>query len=162
FMERGVEMVVALLGILKAGAAYVPLDPAFPRDRLELMIEDSGARVVLTQNALLEYAPKCHTLIALETIGASNAHPHRATAEARAYVLYTSGSTGKPKGVEIRHRSVVNFLTSMRREPGLSESDVLVAVTTISFDIAGLELYLPLTTGAKVVIASREDAGDGK
>src|SRR5437764_396669 len=77
------------------------------------------------------------------------------------YVIVTSGSSGKPKGVQIEHRSVVNFLESMRREPGLSAEDVLVAVTTLSFDIAGLELFLPLTTGARVVLASRETASDG-
>ena len=79
----------------------------------------------------------------------------------RAYVIYTSGSTGKPKGVVVPHRAVVNFLTSMAREPGLTESDVLVAVTTLSFDIAVLELYLPLTIGAMVVIADRDQAVDG-
>src|SRR5207245_2177387 len=78
-----------------------------------------------------------------------------------AYVLYTSGSTGRPKGVQIPHRAVVNFLDSMRQRPGLMEEDVLLAVTTLSFDIAALELLLPLTVGARVVVVSREVAGDG-
>ena len=83
------------------------------------------------------------------------------TADSLAYVIYTSGSTGKPKGVEIRHRSLVNFLASMQRQPGIAPSDRLLAVTTLSFDIAGLELYLPLVSGARVVIAPRAAAFDG-
>ena len=79
-----------------------------------------------------------------------------------AYVIYTSGSTGLPKGVAIEHRALVNFLCSMKHEPGLGHADTLLAVTTLSFDIAGLELYLPLISGARVVVASREEASDGR
>ena len=78
-----------------------------------------------------------------------------------AYVLYTSGSTGKPKGVEVTHRSLVNFLTSMACVPGLSKADTLLAITTLAFDIAGLELFLPLMVGARVVIASSQEVRDG-
>ena len=170
YMERSLEMLVGLLGILKAGGAYVPLDPSFPPDRLAFMLEDARPLVLLTQQKLQASLPP-HRAIAV-CVDALSAAPgesdHNAVADSQqsaaslAYVLYTSGSTGKPKGVQIPHRAVVNFLTSMRRKPGLRADDVLVAVTTLSFDIAGLELFLPLTTGARVVIASREVAFDGE
>ncbi len=159
FIERSVDMVVGLLGILKAGGAYVPLDPAFPRDRLAFMMEDAALKLVVAGNTPLpEGAP---TVVKVASEGSSTRLAQVATPEDVAYVIYTSGSTGKPKGVEVPHRAVVNFLCSMAREPGLTADDVLVAVTTLSFDIAVLELQLPLTVGAKVVIATREDAVDG-
>jgi amino acid adenylation domain-containing protein len=177
-VERSLEMVVGLLGILKAGGAYVPLDPKYPKDRIAFILEDANAAVLLTQQSLLSELPK--------VVGSNNstirnpkiicldsnlsAVPSKdetnpvctTTPDHLAYVLYTSGSTGRPKGVQISHRALVNFLTSTRREPGLDASDVLLAVTTLSFDIAGLELWLPLTTGARVVIAKAETAMDGK
>ncbi|HVH67069.1 MAG TPA: amino acid adenylation domain-containing protein [Gemmatimonadales bacterium] len=167
-VERSLDMVVGLLGILKAGAAYVPLDPAFPPERLGYMVTDSGMLVLVTHRGLeqtLAVRPPVTVrldhdwpAIARDDSGqrlATNARP-----EDLAYVLYTSGSTGQPKGVEITHSAVVNFLGSMQRAPGFGAADTLLAVTTLSFDIAGLELYLPLVTGGKVVIASREDAVD--
>ncbi|MDB6122829.1 MAG: Acyl carrier protein [Pedosphaera sp.] len=177
-VERSLEMVVAMLGTLKAGATYVPLDPALPKERLQFMLEDAEVAVVLTQESLLEamqaltnpidQARKTPTLVCLDsnTELADNSIAHNvlshATAESLAYVIYTSGSTGKPKGVQISHRAVVNFLESMRREPGLTEQDTLLAVTTLSFDIAGLEIWLPLLVGARVVIATREVTMNGK
>ena len=168
-VERSVEMIVAMLGILKAGGAYVPLDPAYPAEWLAFVLEDTRMPVLLTQSKLLPGLPQNQAEIicldAPELLPASakvNSPVGSAKPGNLAYVIYTSGSTGKPKGVQISHRAVVNFLTSMRREPGLSADDVLVAVTTLSFDIAGLEVFLPLTTGARVVIASREVAFDGK
>jgi amino acid adenylation domain-containing protein len=167
-VERSVEMMVGLLGILKAGGGYVPLDPEFPRERLAFMLEDSAAPVLVTQQHLLERLPESRaTVICLDRDAEKIAHgsqenPKTQTSpENLAYVIYTSGSTGKPKGVQIPHRAVVNFLNSMKSKPGIDASDVLVAVTTLSFDIAGLELYLPLTVGARVVIAGREVASDG-
>jgi len=171
-VERSPDMLVGLLGILKAGGAYVPLDPAFPTDRLAFMLEDSGARVLLTQRSLLDASgflpqPSSLTAVCLDTDWPAIARESAdnfdggATTDNLAYVLHTSGSTGKPKGVQIPHRALTNFLVSMQREPGLTERDTLLAVTTLSFDIAGLELYLPLITGARVVIASREAAADG-
>jgi amino acid adenylation domain-containing protein len=171
-VERGADMLAAVLGILKAGAAYVPLDPEYPEDRLRFMAGDAQLTLLVSTTALAGFfglPRECQLLIdadaksiasAPETrlpIDASTAQP-----EDPAYVIYTSGSTGKPKGVVVPHRAVVNFLTSMAREPGLSADDVLVAVTTLSFDIAVLELQLPLTLGATVVIASREEAFDGQ
>jgi amino acid adenylation domain-containing protein len=166
-LERSPEMVVALLAVLKAGAAYVPMDPDFPRQRLAFMLEDAGIGVVVTQRSVLDRVPTGGaSALCLDDVDPSAAPANGAvlvtpTPESRAYVIYTSGSTGKPKGVEVLHRNVVNFLTAMRARPGLSADDVLVAVTTLSFDIAVLELLLPLTVGARVVIAPREVTMDG-
>ncbi len=166
-LERSLELVIGLLGILKAGGSYVPLDPAYPQERLAYMIEDSQIPVLLTQQNLLEGLPECKAnVVCLDTdwetiTKQSEENPDSGvTAENLAYTLYTSGSTGKPKGVQIAHRAVVNFLNSMRQEPGLTEQDVLLAVTTISFDIAALELYLPLIVGARIVLVSREVASN--
>ncbi len=166
-VERSLEMVIALLGILKAGGAYVPLDPRYPRDRVEFVLKDAAAGILLTQTALAADMPGAAHAIRLDDDWAriaaeSDAKLESATGGADlAYVIYTSGSTGLPKGVEIPHEALVNFLQSMKAAPGLSAADVLLAVTTISFDIAGLELFLPLITGAKLVVLSREDATDG-
>src|SRR6185436_11826042 len=150
-LERGSDMLAALLGILKSGAAYVPLDPAFPEARLRFMADDAQLACLITDADLLAAAPAGR---APDADGAGGNDP--------AYVIYTSGSTGTPKGVAIPHRAVVNFLASMAREPGLDADDVLVAVTTLSFDIAVLELLLPLTVGATVVMATRDEAMEGR
>jgi amino acid adenylation domain-containing protein len=169
YVERSLEMLVGLLGISKAGGAYVPLDPNFPSDRLDLMLEDSQPLVLLTQEnlqprllsrqaqiVLLDGVLAPTTLIGGRELLRDGRHPSDL-----AYVLYTSGSTGKPKGVEISNRALVNFLSAMQHEPGLRSGDTLLAVTTLSFDIAGLELFLPLVSGARLVIASAEAAMDG-
>jgi len=167
YVERSIGMVVALLGILKAGGAYVPLDPAYPAARLTLMLQDAAAPVLVTthdlQVSLPDHAATVVTLDGAEIQRQPRVdNPVRAAGSAHlAYVIYTSGSTGRPKGVEIPHGAVVNFLTSMRQQPGLGAHDTLLAVTTLSFDIAALEIFLPLTTGARLVIASRTVAADG-
>jgi amino acid adenylation domain-containing protein len=167
-LERSVDMVVALLGVLKAGGAYVPLDPAYPQERLAFMIADAGVPVVLTQQALAAgLSGQGAWVLCVDTDAEAIAQQSEdnpfplAGSDHLAYVIYTSGSTGRPKGVEITHGSVVNFLISMRRRPGLSERDILLAVTTLSFDIAALELFLPLSVGARVELARREVAQDG-
>jgi amino acid adenylation domain-containing protein len=166
-MSRSVDLVVWLLGILKAGGTYVPLDPDHPRRRTLFILEDSEATLVLTQNEFAGEIPQEHAEIvcidANAEIGGSEASnpPPNISGENLAYVIYTSGSTGQPKGVEISHRALANFLFSMRSSPGLTERDVLLAVTTPSFDIAALELYLPLVVGARLVIASRTATMDG-
>ena len=166
-VERSIAMVVGLLGILKADGAYVPIDPAYPADRQAYMLSDARSPIVLTQSSLEAALPSGDAhVICLDrdwpAIARESAElpPREGDPEQLAYVIYTSGSTGKPKGVEIPHRALVNFTTTMRERPGLEPSDVLCAVTTLSFDIAGLELYLPLLTGARLVIAPRETAGD--
>jgi amino acid adenylation domain-containing protein len=167
-VDRSLEMVIGLLGILKAGGAYLPMDPSYPQERLAFMIEDAQPKVLLTQRRWMKSLAAHHAqVVQLDAdwpaiIGLSNTKVHSdATSENLAYVIYTSGSTGKPKGVQITQRAVVNFLQSMRQEPGLEADDTLLAITTLSFDIAGLELWLPLTTGARVVLAGRQTAQDG-
>ena len=171
-LERGPDMVAAVLGVLKAGAAYVPLDPMFPEERLRFMVEDAQLALLLSMSAFegVFDLPRERLLLLDADAAALASQPGRrptpdtaldARPEDPAYVIYTSGSTGKPKGVVVPHRAVVNFLASMAREPGLAADAVLVAVTTLSFDIAVLELQLPLTLGATVVIAGRDEAADG-
>ena len=168
-MERSLDILVSVLAVLKAGGAYVPLDPEYPQERLAYMLEDSRVPVLLTQERLLERLPASQAhVVAVDrdaaTIAAESAEPvdSGAAPENVAYVIYTSGSTGRPKGVQIPHSAVVNFLLSMARRPGLTSEDSLLAVTTLSFDIAGLELYLPLVVGARVVLASRETTQAGE
>jgi amino acid adenylation domain-containing protein len=163
-VERGTRLVVALLGVWKAQAAYVPLDPDYPSARLSFVLEDAKIGVLITEHALSDVFTQnnfSRLWIDDEQTSKADAPPRSQDAHQLAYVLHTSGSTGKPKGVQIEQRALVNFLCSMAREPGLKADDVLVAVTTLSFDIAGLELYLPLVVGARVVVASREVAMDG-
>ena len=170
-VERDAEMLAAVLGILKAGAAYVPLEPSFPEERLRFIAQDAQLALLVSTTALASAfgLPRERQLL-LDIDAAAIAYQSDqpltpdAALDARpedpAYVIYTSGSTGKPKGVIVPHRAVVNFLTSMSREPGLDANDVLVAVTTLSCDISVPELQLPLAVGATVVIASRDEAMD--
>ncbi len=215
-MERSIEMVIGLLAILKVGGTYIPLDPAYPSERINYILEHSQrllrpsgsplaprrkpprpqwthrkttepaltvgqVEVILTQSKEGKTSTtsvtrkeargnsKKYTIIDINTIFSLPApcsqHPTpntpHLTPQDLAYIIYTSGSTGKPKGVEISHQAIVNFLWSMAQQPGINSDDVLLSVTTLSFDIAGLELFLPLITGAKVVLVSRETAIDG-
>jgi len=169
YLERGPELIVTLLAVLKAGAAYVPLDTESPASRLAFMIQDSGLQLIITQQTLRERLPQSAAqVVCLETevekiASEPSANSSRKTnPSSLAYVIYTSGSTGTPKAVEIPHSAVVNFLTSMRQRPGVTPEDRLLAVTTLSFDIAGLEIYLPLVAGGRVELSSRAKAADGK
>lgn len=166
YMERSSELLVALLGVLKSGAAYIPLDPSFPNERLSYMLSNSGAPIVLTQSSLLplplEHNAEVVTVDDDLNTSERDFEQDRSAATDPAYVIYTSGSTGLPKGVQISHRAAVNFLKSMAREPGMSSTDTALAITTLSFDIALLELFLPLFVGAKVYIVARNDALDGR
>jgi surfactin family lipopeptide synthetase A len=168
-LERGIEMVIGVLAILKSGGAYLPLDPGYPPARLIYMVEDSKAPVVITQSSLKHLLP-VHEEVKTICIDDDKEiiARHRDTMPENvnrpdnlAYVIYTSGSTGKPKGVQVPHGAVVNFLFSMCREPGMEKKDVLLAVTTLSFDLHVLEIYMPLIVGATVVVADRETASDG-
>ncbi|MFC3715275.1 amino acid adenylation domain-containing protein [Luteimonas soli] len=164
-VPRSLDMLVAVLAVLRAGAAYVPLDPAFPVQRLRRMVEHSGlARIIAADAAALPAAlldgRTCLSLGALEASGDDNAPLPDVDPDDLAYVLYTSGSTGEPKGVRILHRNLVNFLCAMRGSPGFSRDDAICAATTLSFDIAALELYLPLLCGGRVVIATEDEHRD--
>lgn len=168
-LNRSTDMLAAVLGVMRSGAAYVPLDPAFPAERLAFMLADSGASVLIIEPDLRNAvdAGSCAVLdIGADLMSPADIVPSRAGSLPRpddlAYVLYTSGSTGRPKGVRIPHRALTNFLWAMRTTPGCNSDDVMVAVTTLSFDIAGLELYLPLISGAVVEIATRATATDGR
>lgn len=165
-LERSLEMIVALLAVHKAGAAYIPLDPGFPPDRLAFMLDDAQARAIITHTQLfsaderradLQIAYVDQLGPVLNQLEAHNLPPS-ATADDLAYMIYTSGSTGKPKGVQVTHRNAVNFLQSMAVRPGLTPEDTLLSVTTLSFDISVLEIFLPLVVGAKGELVSRETA----
>jgi len=166
-LDRSAWLPIALLGVLKAGGAYVPVDPAHPPERLAYTLLDAEVACVITEakfSTSLAGANVPLVQLDAELLAAqpSDAPLVSVRPDDLAYVIYTSGSTGRPKGVEIEHRQLVNFLHGMAKEPGLSANDVLLAVTTPSFDIAGLELFLPLSVGAKTVIASRGDVLDGE
>ncbi|AUX29427.1 MULTISPECIES: non-ribosomal peptide synthase/polyketide synthase [Sorangium] len=168
-VERSLDMVVGLLGILKAGGAYVPLDPTYPEERLAFQLEDAGVSVLLTEERYAGELPRRRArLLCMDVDRAAIARQSVegwrgvSAPDNLAYVIYTSGSSGVPKGVSIPHRAVVNFLHDMRARLGLEAADRLLAVTSLSFDIAGLELFLPLCSGACVEVVSRETASDGE
>ncbi|MFO0762765.1 MAG: amino acid adenylation domain-containing protein [Byssovorax sp.] len=168
-VERSLDMVVSMLAVLKAGGAYVPLDPTYPRDRLGFMVSDAELKLILTQERLASVVPAGGAeLIRLDAdrpkISVESESPIAggAAPEDLAYVIYTSGSTGRPKGVEIPHRALVAFLCAMKAQPGMDADDRLLAVTSLSFDIAGLEIFLPLTVGAQVEVASWGLSLDGR
>lgn len=171
-LDRSLEMLVTLLAVLKAGGAYVPLDPSYPQQRLDYMASHAQLSVLITQSAYLtsfskQFSDRPLQLIAIEQAQKTiRAYPtvnpqNTVAAEQLAYTIYTSGSTGQPKGVQIEHRAVVNLLHAMAQQLKLTAADRLLAVTTISFDIAVLELYLPLMLGACVILADRASAADG-
>ncbi len=163
-LPRSLDMLVAVVAVLRAGAAYVPLDLAFPPQRLRHMADHAGLRTLLVGEGAalpdgLAEGRALLTLADVQSTGEDGALPRVAEDDA-AYVLYTSGSTGEPKGVRILHRNLVNFLATMREQPGCTRDDVVCSATTLSFDIAALELYLPLVCGAQVVIADDAEHRD--
>ncbi|MDR7123155.1 MupA/Atu3671 family FMN-dependent luciferase-like monooxygenase, partial [Rheinheimera soli] len=175
-LDRSEKMLVAILAVLKAGGAYVPMDPEYPESRLAFMLEDAGVSTVITdskiqsalsqgkkafftgtQSLLLDELMNSTEWSELNSIDIVN---NTLTPEHLAYVIYTSGSTGQPKGVMVEHRNVVNFILSMALEPGIRAEDKLLAVTSMTFDIHVLELFLPLVSGAHLVLGTRSDASD--
>lgn len=162
---RTEKLIIALFGIMKAGAAYVPLDPKFPDERLYYMLEKSEVKMVLIQRAQKDRFESFSNILFIEDIlssKSSNIHaPISLSLDSTCYILFTSGSTGKPKGVEVTHLNVLNFLLSMTKKPGLGVDDNLLSVTTFSFDISVLELFLPLINGATVYLANEEQVIDG-
>jgi len=165
---RSPELLYTLLAIVQCGAAYLPLDPEYPKERLEFMLKDSNAKVLITSKIVAASLPTWpHTLFIEEAMSVLDQYTTSplsttVTPDDVIYLLYTSGSTGNPKGVPITHKNLVNFLCSMALEPGIHENDRVLSITTISFDIAGLELYLPLIKGATLILADQETARDGR
>ena len=167
-VERSAQLVVAMLGVLKSGAAYVPIEPTYPPQRQEFMLADAQAPVLITEERLLGTAdPRGTTVVCidrdLDLISAQSGDPLDVDSDPSqlAYVIYTSGSTGQPKGVEVTHGSVANLIAYMRRLPGLAEDDVVANLTTPAFDLSVPDWYLPLTTGARLLIIPREATLDG-
>jgi amino acid adenylation domain-containing protein len=191
YVDRDASMVPALLGILRTGAAWLPLDPVYPPERIAYMLRDSGAALLLADPALPEIPSAGTEIVPVpsrplhpdlpqgfsgevgeghEPGGAaggrgSTAAVERVSADVtprdRAYLIYTSGSTGRPKAVEVEHGTLSSMLASVAHQPGMRADDVTLAVTTISFDVSVPELFLPLVTGARVVVASRDEVVDG-
>lgn len=164
-LDRSAETVAVLLGVLKAGATYVPLDPAHPRDRLRFIAEDAGARLVIASARLQAWFPKGTDRL---LVGAGEPPPAPAWSGPcpaqpgdAAYLLYTSGSTGRPKGVLVAHGNVVNLFHALRQTPGLVEGDVLLAVTTFAFDMSIVELWGTLWAGGTVILADTPTVSDG-
>ncbi|PTX61382.1 amino acid adenylation domain-containing protein [Kordia periserrulae] len=158
-MERSADMIVILLGILKSGRSYIPLDPNFPKERLEYIIEASELQTIIgssnTLISLSEQTKFIEATLVLQLPTEATTLP-TVSQEDTAYIIYTSGSTGKPKGVEIGHRSLLNFLTSMQESIEITSVDTLYSVTTPSFDISILEFFAPLISGATVYVANQE------
>ncbi|KPC80753.1 amino acid adenylation domain-containing protein [Streptomyces sp. NRRL S-4] len=165
YLERSPELLISLLAVLRTGAAYVPIDPIYPPARIGHMLQDSGTRLVVTDETLgstLAEFPVTPVPAAIALAAGPPAAPlDRSDPDTPAYVIYTSGSTGLPKGVQVGHRALVNFLWTMARRPGFGSADSLLALTTVCFDIAVLELYLPLVRGGTVEILSAAEAADG-
>ncbi len=167
-LPRCPELLATLLAILKCGGAYLPLDASYPQARIEYMLEDSEATFLITTKELSNSYSKATRHIVLEEMlaeaGKFSNTPFATivSQDSVAYLLYTSGSTGKPKGVSVTHRGLINMLYSIAKEPGINENDRFLAITTISFDIAGVELYLPLLNGACVVLADTQTARDSR
>ena len=158
-INRSLETLGSILAVMMAGGAYLPLDPRHPKERLETILVDSGAAIILVDAPLELTTPARAIDVMAEDIARAHVElPLPVQPDALAYVIYTSGSTGTPKGVAIEHHSLTHLLRAMQQAPGLTSSDTLVAVTTIAFDIAALELLLPLITGARLVIATRDQA----
>lgn len=165
-LERNKELIITLLAIMKAGAAYVPIDPNLPKDRAQMIVEDGHLSLIINDrqghsdtNGAID-SVSIHEHIKKPAEQSSSRQLSSVSPDASAYVIFTSGSTGRPKGVEVSHRNVVNMLRSFAQTPGMSEVDSLLAVTTISFDISVLELFLPLSVGAKTIILDSNISAD--
>lgn len=164
-LERSVDLVVALLAIVKSGGAYLPLDPNYPDERLNWIAENSEIGILVAAPEMRKRLPDFGGQVVSLDWDALKTYADRdlgvqVSGDHLAYVLYTSGSTGRPKGVAIPRKALLNLLWSLRRELEFTASDVWLAVTTISFDIAGLEIWLPLITGARLVLAPQATVSD--
>ena len=165
-LPRSIELIITLIAIMECGASYLPLDPNYPSLRLDFMLEDSEAKYLITNKTFSSTIKSETTTILLEDLFSDLATypitplPEKIDINNVAYILYTSGSTGKPKGVPISHKNLVNVLYSVLEKPGVKETDILLSITTISFDIAMVELFAPLLKGAKLVITNEETSKD--
>ncbi|HEV7333469.1 MAG TPA: amino acid adenylation domain-containing protein [Flavisolibacter sp.] len=166
-MDRTPQLIAMLLAVMKAGAFYLPIDPSFPTDRIQFMLQDAGAKLIVVSKANANRFVITAQQLAAEDLWKQKAKESKENVtlsvrgEDLIYLLYTSGSTGKPKGVRIRHYNLVNFLCSIQQSLQLTAADTLAAITTISFDISCLEIYLPLLSGAKIHLIESETAKDG-
>ncbi len=168
-IERGISLMVGLLAILKTGAAFVPVDPEFPAERIQFMVEDSAAKLIVTSAQSRGRLPQTNTaaIIDLEALQDTlNQQPAEnlstvVSPGSLAYIIHTSGSTGKPKGVMVEHRSVVNLLMAMAERIDFNACSSFLSVTTYSFDICYLEVFMPLVFGAKLFIVPRHVSADG-
>lgn len=165
-MPRSIELIISLMAIMECGASYLPMDPSYPSKRLEFMLEDSEAKCIITTKAISSSIQSEATPLYLnDLLSELSVYPDtpldlNISNDSIAYILYTSGSTGKPKGVSITHKNLVNLLYSFLENPGMKDSDTLISITTISFDIAMAELFAPLLKGAKLVLTDEESAKD--
>ncbi|WP_082472432.1 non-ribosomal peptide synthetase [Flavobacterium sp. Leaf82] len=164
-LDRSVDMVAVLLGILKSGRSYIPLDPVFPKDRLRYIVENSKSKILIGENKYeLEGTENLSKITLEDILERTNRFegnlPVTISPEDTAYIIYTSGSTGNPKGVEIGHHSLLNFLSSMQQKPGISSKDIFFSVTTYSFDISILEFFGPLISGATLYVANQKVLSD--
>jgi amino acid adenylation domain-containing protein len=160
-LSRSANMIAVLLGILKSGRSYIPLDPTFPKERLNYIVSNSQTKVLISEKDYELEEVDNVTVITLESIldridEFSGTFSKTISPKDTAYIIYTSGSTGNPKGVEIGHQALLNFLTSIQQKPGVTSKDTLFSVTTYSFDISILEFFTPLLSGATLYIASQE------
>lgn len=166
-MDRSPKLVAMLLAVMKTGAAYLPIDPTYPGDRVNYMLQDAAVKLVVVSEVYeSKFAVEAKKLVAEDAwkrrIGYAKEDSNLTiNSEQCVYLLYTSGSTGRPKGVPVRHYNLVNFLCSMQQSLALTATDSLLAVTTVSFDISCLELYLPLLSGAMIHLVDTETARDG-
>ncbi len=168
--SRNIPMLATTIAILKCGAAYLPIDPNLPFKRIKYILEDSCAKILISEikhKRLFKFIENESIVFYDDYFGEIHAQsdifkPCKISGEDMAYLIYTSGSTGNPKGVKIPHKAVVNFLESMAKKPGIKQSDSLLAITTQSFDISVLELFLPLLNGAKIILAQEQDTKNGK
>ncbi len=167
YLDRSLDLVTSLLAVMHAGGTYVPIDPSHPSTRISQILEDAEPQLILTvKQKTIELTSEFHnTTYCLDTENWNNVTPKQLSPYKNgeiAYIIFTSGSTGRPKGVEVKHHGLSTFLRAMSEQPGLVQKDSLLSVTTISFDIAGLEIYLPLIVVATVFLASKQETIDGK
>jgi amino acid adenylation domain-containing protein len=164
-VERSLDLMIGILAIAKTGGTYLPLDPIYPKARLGLILDDAQPVLLLTQDSLKDIIPVCKAeIIYIDDAEAykneSNENLNFGNPQKPAYILYTSGSTGKPKGVQIKHNSTLNVVNSITKRMQVTSRDTLLAVTTVAFDVAEMDFYLPLLNGAKLVIANQETVHD--